>query len=332
VFIKTKFNIAYIQAFFVSLMGLFTNTIGFDFYFHAISSSSLDTISMYNPVWSIYEVRIPRYLFLQLYIWFFSFGIFPSAIILTFFNSIILYKSYQILRNSNRLLLIASAFFLLLQIIYFSGTGFSISLIFLSFVCYFISKRKKQAFIFMFLGMSVHPVGFVIGTLIGFVFFSERIRLVLMSILILSLAIGAQFLIDIFYYDQALREFDLERFTKLMTKWPEFLAILTALLLVIGSFKFQFNKKRRFKGKHQKNAYEMRVSVFFSVIFVLLAVALHRAIPAHFNTMGPAKLLFLLDGSELNDERVEVSIITGTWVSPLLYKQELLENQYKYRK
>lgn len=329
-----KFSINHIKSFYkafiVSMMGLFANTIGFDFYHHAISAASLETLAVYNPFWSVYGFIFPRYLFFQYYLWFFSLGILPTALIVTSANAFILHGVYRALIH-NRILLLISAAFLSIQIVYFSALGFGISWLFLGFVSHYSrDKEKNHSLRYILIGMSMHPVSFLIGVSGGILFFSRRSKLIVYAVILIILAATLQQLTNIMYPGNAGRAVALENFSILVRKLPELLFISIALLFIKVTFKLKI-KHKVFSYELEKQSHQkLRVSMFYSFLMALMIFACYKAYPAHFNTFGPFQALHVWYNAA-STKSAMVSIVTGAWISPSFFQDDVLLNQYQYR-
>lgn len=307
-----------LSCFLLAFLCASSNTLGFDGFFHAISSSSIENIVSLNPPWVIEGFHFPRYILFH-YIFFIVslFGLLPFYFIISLINGYILFKISLSVSYNNQLLIIVASLLILHNFIFISALGFSISWIFL----WYLNKNKKYSFIYLVIGSIVHPVGLCIGVIISVINFDfismACIILLLMLSNYLQTTIGQHF--EYIILQERVLNLDLiDAINRFSDKKQEILLLLMSYV----SFKV-FSRLRLNNLKLD----------FLKLIFIGAILANIYSIDAQLRTGGLWWALFAGSLDEDGGDLVvgKQNIVMGSFFTPKLFDQNVVSSLYYYK-
>ena len=245
---------------------------GADFYDHIIFSQISKFDRFTQPVWTIGEIYVPRYIFLYDYLSFLSrlyIPLFLVPIILgsLYFYFLYIWNSQVKIFNAVRIALI----FLGVPLqIYLSASRISLMLLVIAFTVNMINSRRKLFWIFSFLGLTSSLLGFVLGIL--FILVTKKIN-IYSSVGLISLAIFCILFNSFFYreqYEFTLSVRDLIFFLSDRNKLGIILDRFDNLaeLLIVSITFYVFYKLSEFKSLILLIKRNIKKIIFFSSFFI----------------------------------------------------------------
>lgn len=326
-----KIKIEFLKFYFLALLLLATNTIGFDIYFHSISVANFQLIDYYNPSWVVSGYELPRYILLHYFLWLVTcFGVLPLLPVLAGLYALALMKvvSHKYTHGFIKYAVVA---IMVLNIVFTSALGISLLFIGLG-VLTRVDKQPSNSYLCICFGSILHPIGFAVGLFILLVLRGW------LHMAILAFLLQFSHLLAIFFtsnYAEHQRVFEISDlmvansliYDKVVGKLSVEAFALFALFAISLSLFFLGKISGIRLVLNQVSGLVSGVSVRYVICFFLVA-ALVRSYPSHLNTGGPLAVL-----SFQSDQlpRETLNIMSAAWLSPYLLYDSVKSNQYHFR-
>ena len=292
---------------------LLSNTLGFDGYWHAIAISSINDLAS-SSFWVVEGFAFPRYLLFYYIFYIISlFGLLPFFPLLVAVNAYAFREIYINLPN-NRITVYAVIFVFIYFALFSSALGLSFNLLLAGI---FTTNKKKS--LFLISAGLMHPLGFLVVFI--FLVYSRYWSILIVNLVIL-LFVNIVSTSMINHLNLDVREVI---FSDEVAVIGNFLTS-PFLDMIYGKFQsegyYLFSILIILKFNRLLRPFFILVPKFRSLYLLLFSlIILFYSITAQMRTGGPLVLPWLLieQPYSININEGKISLLLGSWISPLLF-------------
>ncbi|MCD9477283.1 hypothetical protein [Photobacterium phosphoreum] len=172
----------FIFCFLIVNVGFFSNTIGFDLYFHVLSVVSYESISTLNFGVDIGGVLFPRYILFHYILYCFSLLCIPPIITISIIQTIAVFYLLKNERNKEPVVLCITIILIVVSCVFWSPAS-TATVIFFNVI---ISGRNKPIWLPVIIAVSIHFIGIVYFVIYAFFVKEYRAKLFVLISIVLS--------------------------------------------------------------------------------------------------------------------------------------------------